>query len=754
MNISNNLKTYLAQLITIVFLSFSVNSVQAYWVNGFEGPPKDQQHGNEGGAFNLNKLNEGYLTYTAATEKKPIPWKISKGHSAFLKIYIPPYVSSLNVSINSEHLAGSQSIMFKNFGEYHCGDDVIFSVRDDDTSLNFSGADYLDDSSGWEAKTGASTLPHKERDNSFFDSGSCVVFGFHNADNPALFQLQTVRVTYTISDLVAFEKWGNPTLPTANFTASISKTTPFTVDLISTSVDLEGMPVISHKWEWWYKNNPDEKTDDNNNNSNNSIKFPEAGTYVIQLTVTDSSGQEGELTQEITVEAPPPPEARFTANAVSGVAPLTVNLDASSSTGGFGDITYIWNVQKTDSDETILEQTATSGEHPPASEHTFETEGVYTITLTMKDSEKSDTTDIKVTVSSAPIALPTTFTADTTADTASLILASRFLPVKFSAVGGDNEQFDYKWLIVERSSEGGTEEIEIPNPLNFGSYEGGLVYEVKMQQKDKDKALWSDVGSRNVYVLDIPPTACFTVDPVAGYAPVEVSLDASCSSDIMGNRELANYEWFLDDEKIEAYNNKKAFRVSLSEEQVGSNKMTLKVTDANGGTSETTRTVLVASAPEVAPALEQEMSIYAGTGEDSVGSFYETVLVNGKLSKAFSKDDHVDIMATIVPKKAPENVLIQLAFQKWEDFYWYTQDWNEDFPWLNEKTTNFVNLAENKPLHIKILSLSGEEFLSKLGSDNNIETIDIYVGYQSDGQNIFNTTPISLTYKSDTVTVP
>ncbi|RKZ75949.1 MAG: hypothetical protein DRQ57_05515, partial [Gammaproteobacteria bacterium] len=253
MNISNDLKTYLLQLIILVFLAFFVNSVQAYWINGFEGPPKEQQHVNEGGAFNLNKLDEKkeHLTYIAATKEKPIPWKISKGHSAFLKIYIPPGVSSLNVSINSEHLAGSQSILFKNFGEHRCDDDVIFPVRDD-TSLDFNEADYLGDSSGWEPKTGNSILPH-ERDDSLSNSESCVVFGFHNANNPALFQLQTVRVTYTISDLDAFEKLGksgsNNQPPTASFTANpTSGKAPLTVNLdASASTDSDGT-ISSYEW--------------------------------------------------------------------------------------------------------------------------------------------------------------------------------------------------------------------------------------------------------------------------------------------------------------------------------------------------------------------------------------------------------------------------------------------------------------------------------------------------------------------------
>ncbi len=328
MNISNDLKTYLLQLIILVFLAFFVNSVQAYWINGFEGPPKEQQHVNEGGAFNLNKLDEKkeHLTYIAATKEKPIPWKISKGHSAFLKIYIPPGVSSLNVSINSEHLAGSQSILFKNFGEHRCDDDVIFPVRDD-TSLDFNEADYLGDSSGWEPKTGNSILPH-ERDDSLSNSESCVVFGFHNANNPALFQLQTVRVTYTISDLDAFEKLGksgsNNQPPTASFTANpTSGKAPLTVNLdASASTDSDGT-ISSYEWS-----SSDEATI--TAGANSSITFNSHGSYDITLTVIDDQGSKNTSTETIIVSSSTnkKPTAHFTFK-TDGCCSLI--LDASGS---------------------------------------------------------------------------------------------------------------------------------------------------------------------------------------------------------------------------------------------------------------------------------------------------------------------------------------------------------------------------------------------------------------------------------------
>jgi hypothetical protein len=82
------------------------------------------------------------------------------------------------------------------------------------------------------------------------------------------------------------------------------------------------------------------------------------------------------------------------------------------------------------------------------------------------------------------------------------------------------------------------------------------------------------------------------------------------------------------------------------------------------------------------------------------------------------------------------------------DIYWYTN--NGVFPWIkinqndplfDEKKRHPVDLTKNEPLHVKIFSGEGVEL-----SEGEHK---IYVGYQlSDGRNVFNTTPISLTYIS------
>ncbi len=345
----------------LVCFSFLVNSVQADWRDGFEIPPKEQQNGDENGAFQINKISksdeeskEGALTYVAAyidvstNIKKPISWSIYIEDSAFLKIYIPPFVTELNMYINSAHLAGSQTILSKDFNEYACDDVSAFPPSDKNEPLKFSGKDYdrrcyskeeNECNPQWESQAGSKTLSHKRKDD-FINSDSCLVFGFHNYDNPALFQLQSVRVTYTISDLEAFNNWvniGNNQPPTANFTATpTSGEAPLTVTLnASASTDVDG--TIS-SYEWLSSGQIITP------GANSSITFNNPDTYTITLTVTDDQGSKSTDKKKITVSPSTnnKPIALFTMK-TDGCCSLTLDASGSSDEdNGINEESYKW----------------------------------------------------------------------------------------------------------------------------------------------------------------------------------------------------------------------------------------------------------------------------------------------------------------------------------------------------------------------------------------------------------------------------
>jgi hypothetical protein len=118
------------------------------------------------------------------------------------------------------------------------------------------------------------------------------------------------------------------------------------------------------------------------------------GTYNVSLTVTDDTGLSDSYAQPITVSVHnASPIAGFTTNTLSGVAPLTVTLDASSSSDD-GDITgYAWSFGEAGASATG--RTAM---------HVYNQPGNYTVTLTVTDDAGLTATASKrVVVAAAPV---------------------------------------------------------------------------------------------------------------------------------------------------------------------------------------------------------------------------------------------------------------------------------------------------------------------------------------------------------------
>jgi len=111
------------------------------------------------------------------------------------------------------------------------------------------------------------------------------------------------------------------------------------------------------------------------------IRFPSAGTYTVNLTVTDNNGATSTTQQTVTVSSTPvvttKPAAIFTMTPLSGEAPLQVQFNAGSSTPSSNArqiTTYKW----TSSDNTPI----TASSQPTA---TFRQVGTHTITLAVTD---------------------------------------------------------------------------------------------------------------------------------------------------------------------------------------------------------------------------------------------------------------------------------------------------------------------------------------------------------------------------------
>ncbi|AKB27475.1 cell surface protein [Methanosarcina siciliae T4/M] len=199
---------------------------------------------------------------------------------------------------------------------------------------------------------------------------------------------------------------GSSTLPVANFTATpTSGDSPLTVQFTDESA---GSPTA---WAWDFDS--DGNVDSTEQNPGHT--YSDAGSYTVNLTVTNEDGSDSELkTDYITVSessTPVEPVAAFTADVTNGTVPLTVNFTDKSTES---PTSWAWDF---DNDGSI-----DSTEQNPS--YTYTSAGTYTVNLTVANAEGNDSevkTDyITASESSTPTEPVAAFNADVTNGTVPL----------------------------------------------------------------------------------------------------------------------------------------------------------------------------------------------------------------------------------------------------------------------------------------------------------------------------------------------
>jgi PKD repeat protein len=168
--------------------------------------------------------------------------------------------------------------------------------------------------------------------------------------------------------------------PNAVATANISSgTLPLAVNFNGSS-STDDLGIVSYAWDFG----------DGNSSTlvNPAHTFTTLGTFNVVLTVTDVQNLSD--TASITIETADPavnqaPVAIASADVVSGVAPLVVNFNGSSSTDDVGVVSYAWDFGDGNS----------STQANPT--HTFTTQNVFNVSLTVTDVENlTSTTSISI----------------------------------------------------------------------------------------------------------------------------------------------------------------------------------------------------------------------------------------------------------------------------------------------------------------------------------------------------------------------
>jgi PKD repeat protein len=174
-----------------------------------------------------------------------------------------------------------------------------------------------------------------------------------------------------------------------SFELIAASTVPLTA--VITSSDTEGVAPATFDFEgdvagglepytinWDFGDGSSEESDDDVEHT-----FDVAGTYNVDLTVTDSSGRTASDSMSITVEEPPPlTSVDIISNDTEGVAPATFEFEANL-TGGTEPFTYSWDFGDGSSEESDDETV----------EHTFDVAGTYNVDLTVTDSTLQTASD-------------------------------------------------------------------------------------------------------------------------------------------------------------------------------------------------------------------------------------------------------------------------------------------------------------------------------------------------------------------------
>jgi PKD repeat protein len=201
----------------------------------------------------------------------------------------------------------------------------------------------------------------------------------------------------------ALEAGGNPTGPSANFSANPTNgTVPHFVQFTDTSID----SVDSWSWDFDCDGSVDSTA------QNPDYTYDSEGTYSVSLTVDGPLGSDTMTrTGYITVSANVPPTADFTADPLSGEAPLNVQFTDTS----FGSVdSWSWDFNL----DSIVDSTA---QNP---NYTYNSVGTYSVSLTVSGPLGSDTITktgyITVTLPTTPLSPTADFSVNTTSGEAPL----------------------------------------------------------------------------------------------------------------------------------------------------------------------------------------------------------------------------------------------------------------------------------------------------------------------------------------------
>ncbi len=260
--------------------------------------------------------------------------------------------------------------------------------------------------------------------------------------------------------------------------------------------------------------------------------YSTADSYTATLTVTDAAGQTSTATTTVTATEPPittPPAAVISSSTTTGLAPLTVTFDASSSTGAIAS--YQWDFGD---GSTATGNTAA---------HIYTTAGAYAAKLTVTNATGLTSTASTTVTVTAPViepALPPTarISSSTAAGQAPLIVT---FDGAGSTAAANATIASYSWSFGDGASATGA--------TTSHTFAAAGTYNTALTVTDS-KGLTSSTSTPVVVTAPVVtpnkiPTAIASATSLSGPAPLAVTFDGSASTDTDGT--IASYIWNFGD---------------------------------------------------------------------------------------------------------------------------------------------------------------------------------------------------------------